>query len=119
MPQTGELFGEETLPVQYMPRCQTCRHWKFDPKKDTYSYDKEICQPVDVDTGQPMQMPFEVRICKHPAQTFAERPVEQNGFGLVDGSEYCAVLVTAADFGCVRHQPLEEDNVGPTTPVGS
>jgi hypothetical protein len=88
-----------------MERCQTCRHWQFDEKKD-YGYEERICRPQDPDTYQPMEMPWEVRICKHPQKTFVERPVERNGFGLVDGSEYRAALVTGPDFGCVRHEPI-------------
>ena len=53
--------------------------------------------------GDAMALPFEVRVCKHPAQTFSERPVEANGFGVIDGSEYYARLITAEDFGCNRY----------------
>jgi len=69
---------------------------------------KQILAPVDPDTFEPMAMPFEVRECKMPAMTFCERPVEPNGFGLADGSEYFATLVTAGDFGCVRHEPVDK-----------
>lgn len=62
------------------------------------------CAALSIRTHTPMVMPFEVRICEHPAQTFCERPVEKNGFGVADGSEYMAVLATAEDFGCVRHE---------------
>lgn len=64
----------------------------------------EICHPTDPDTYEPMVMPFAVKLCRHPKQTFAERPVEADGFGVVDGSEYYARLITAEDFGCVRHE---------------
>ena len=51
-----------------------------------------------------MDRGFEVRLCKMPTQTFCEAPVERNGFGLCDGSQYMAALATAEDFGCVRHE---------------
>jgi hypothetical protein len=73
-----------------------------------------MCEPLDPDTYEPMKRAFEVRLCKHPAQTFCEVPVERNGFGLFDGSEYMARLATAEEFGCVRHEPIE--NVPQSTP---
>ena len=63
-----------------------------------------MCEPVDPDTHKPMQRGFEVRICRQPTQTLAEAPIERNGFGLTDASQYYAVLATAEDFGCVRHE---------------
>ena len=63
-----------------------------------------MCRPLDQDTYEPMARGFEVRLCGHPSQTFCEAPVERDGFGLADGSEYMAVLATAEDFGCVRHE---------------
>ena len=83
--------------------CKTCKHWADPGRKDTWNAEL-ICKPKDPDTYESMIFPFEVRLCKHPAQTFAERPVESNGFGLVDGSEYYACLATAEDFGCVRYE---------------
>ena len=87
-----------------MNTCKTCAHW-IDPSDSTGDdyHVAALCHPWDIDTAAPMKLPFQVRMCKHPAQTFAERPVEVNGFGVVDGSEYYARLVTAEDFGCVRH----------------
>lgn len=82
-----------------MKRCISCRHWiATDPEEDW------ILHPVDTDTWKRMELPFEVRECQHPAQTFCERPVERNGFGVADGSEYKARLFTGPDFGCVRHE---------------
>lgn len=90
-----------------IPACKTCAHWKAPPIDGPYEYDRhsQICNPTDPDTYEPMAMPFEVRLCRHPALTFCERPVERNGFGVADGSEYMAVFATAEDFGCVRHEP--------------
>ena len=85
-----------------METCKTCKHWLFSGVE--YGPERDLCAPVDPDTYEPMAMPFEVRACKHPALTFCERPVEANGFGVADGSEYMAILVTGPDFGCVRHE---------------
>lgn len=50
-----------------------------------------------------MPMPFEVRLCKEPEQTFCSFPVKRDGFALADASKYFAVLATSEDFGCVLH----------------
>lgn len=83
--------------------CKTCIHWKLPEKDDDFNA-TQMCTPLDQDTLESMQRGFEVKLCKHPAQTFAEAPVESNGFGLVDGSEYFACLATSENFGCVRHE---------------
>lgn len=83
--------------------CKTCVHW-HQPGADDHHREVHICDPIDPDTYELMDRGFEVRICRHPAQTFCETPVERNGFGLTDGSEYMAALATAEDFGCVRHE---------------
>ena len=87
-----------------MNTCKTCAHW-IDPNDcpdDEYRAES-LCHPWDVDVDEPMKLTIEVRMCKHPAQTFSERPVEVDGFGVVDGSNFYARLVTAENFGCVRH----------------
>ncbi len=88
-----------------MNHCKTCVHWRApDPRDHT---ERNMCTPRDPDTYEPMVRGFEVRVCKHPAQTFSEAPIERNGFGLADASMYFAVLVTAEEFGCVRHESEE------------
>jgi hypothetical protein len=82
--------------------CKTCAYWKKPTEKD-YA-EEHLCNPTDPNTYEPMNRGFEVRICKMPTQTFCEPPVERNGFGLADGSTFYAVLATAEDFGCVRHE---------------
>lgn len=49
-------------------------------------------------------MPFAVRRCMHPKLLFCERPVEDDGFCVADGSIYRAALYTAERFGCVLHE---------------
>ena len=86
-----------------MNTCKTCQYWT-NPEANEWDYHaKPVCNPLDADTGKPMDTGIEVRICAHPAQTFSERPVEKNGFGVIDGSNYYARLITAEGFGCVRH----------------
>ncbi len=92
-----------------MNTCKTCKHWKTPEDSDSRGFGYQIyadamCRPLDQDTYEPMARGFEVRLCGHPSQTFCEAPVERDGFGLADGSEYMAVLATAEDFGCVRHE---------------
>ena len=83
-----------------MKNCKTCKHWTLAENVD----EKMICNPNDPDTHKPMKLEFEVRVCKMPTQTFCETPVERNGFGLSDASLYRAVLATAEEFGCIRHE---------------
>lgn len=86
-----------------MNTCKTCQHWQ-DPNSDDF-YARSLCKPLDPENNyKPMERGFSCKVCALPTQTFAEAPVERNGFGLVDGSEYYAALVTAEDFGCVRHE---------------
>lgn len=73
-----------------------------------FSSHDPICAPTDPDTYTDMVMPFDVRECMHPSLVKFERPVEQNGFGVTDGSNYQARLCTGPDFGCVRHELLTE-----------
>lgn len=87
-----------------MNRCKTCAHWRK-PDSDEY-LGRDITDPIDPDTYQPMQLPFEVRPCKHPKLLFCERPVESPGFAVADGSTYFAGLYTTEDFGCLMHEPL-------------
>ena len=84
-----------------MQRCKTCKHWLVDHKDHN---EESVTGYNDPISFEPVTPPFEVRICKHPAQRFCERPVEANGFAVADGSTYFAALATAEDFGCVRHE---------------
>lgn len=81
-----------------MKTCRTCAHWR-----DTERY-SAITDPIDPDTYKPMETAFDVRKCHHPKLLFCERPLESNGFAVVDGSTYYAALYTAEDFGCIRHE---------------
>jgi hypothetical protein len=82
-----------------MSHCKTCKHWiKDDGRGDS------MTSPCDPDTYEPMEMPFEVRECKHPKLLFCERPVENPGFAVADGSTYFAALYTTEEFGCVMHE---------------
>lgn len=87
--------------------CKTCAHWRLGENTESY-LGMDMCRPRDPGTYEPMVRGFDVRICKQPTQTFAETPVERNGFGLTDASQYYAVLVTAEDFGCVRHEAKDK-----------
>lgn len=86
-----------------MNTCKTCKYWQDPDPGDQYA--ESLCRPIDPQNDyEPMERGFECKICKMPTQTFGEAPVERNGFGMVDASYYYAVLVTAEDFGCVRHE---------------
>jgi hypothetical protein len=86
-----------------MNRCKTCAHWHTPVEGDHRGDD--IVRPIDPDTYEPMKMPFEVRACRHPKLMFCERPVENPGFAVADGSTYFAGLYTSSEFGCVLHEP--------------
>lgn len=87
-----------------MNLCKTCNHWKT-PSKNHVKMG--MCRCYDPITFEDINPPFEVRICEHPSKRFCDRPLEKNGFALADASDYFACLVTAEDFGCVRHEPKE------------
>lgn len=89
-----------------MKTCKTCKHWKKPENEDVRA--DQLCNAYDPDTYKPMERGFECRVCYMPTQTFAEAPIERNGFGMTDASEYYAVLVTADDFGCVGHEEKTE-----------
>jgi hypothetical protein len=80
-------------------KCKTCKHWLKDD-----GHHSDIMDPYDPDTFEPMKLPFEVRMCKQPKLLFCERPVENPGFAVADGSTYFAGLYTTEDFGCVLHE---------------
>lgn len=85
--------------------CKTCRHWR---KQDPHDHrGADIAEPVDPDTFEKMQTVFEVRACKHPKLLFCERPLENPGFAVADGSTYFAALYTTEEFGCVLHEAGE------------
>lgn len=87
-----------------MNTCKTCKHW-ITPDEDWD--EKQVADYRDPKTLEPITPPFEVRICKHPAKRFCQRPVEKDGFAVSDGmSNYFACLATAEEFGCVRHEAL-------------
>lgn len=97
-----------------MNTCKTCLHWVI-PQDSEDSYRcREIASPRDPVTYKQEKTEeaiaakwgYNVRVCKHPKLEFCQRP-EQDGFALVDGSEYYAALVTGEDFGCVLYELKE------------
>ena len=75
--------------------CKDCRWWT----DADYSH---ICHPDDFDTGEEMEMPFQVCECKHPNITLFERNPDIRGISLCDGSNYHATMYTGEQFGCVN-----------------
>ena len=90
-----------------MQRCETCKWWIIPARIDYEG--RQMCNPLDQDTYEPMERQFEIRMCKMPTQTFHESPIESDGFGLTDASQYFALLVTAENFGCVKHEKRKGD----------
>ena len=91
-----------------MNTCKTCAYWVM-PKpgtEDEYQ-NRGIYRPIDPDTHELMQRGFESRVCKMPTQAMFEAPVADDSFALNDGSRYYAVLVTAENFGCVKHKKVK------------
>jgi hypothetical protein len=84
--------------------CKTCKHWQDatdchgDPKEDN------IITPIDPDLWVPMQMPFEVKLCKSPKLMMFERPIEADMASCCDGSDYRAVLYTGENYGCIHYE---------------
>lgn len=99
-------------------RCKTCKWWKLETDENSLEFNfraVQICRPDDPDTDLPMDRGFETRECIQPTQTFYEPPVESDGFGLCDGSQYGATLFTAENFGCVKHERIENDSADTQT----
>jgi hypothetical protein len=88
-----------------MNRCKTCQHWQL-ANDQSNLYAEDACRPRDPDTGEPMALGYEVRMCRQPNQGFVETPAGPTLFSLVDGSTYYAALLTAEAFGCVLHVPV-------------
>lgn len=87
-----------------MKTCDTCRFWEVSDSTHASYRAEEIVAPTDPDTFKPMRLPFEVRVCACPRLLFCERPVEENGACVVDGSTYYAGLFTGPKFGCTFHE---------------
>lgn len=85
-----------------MNLCKTCKFWVV-PDGNSWRA-KDICQPTDPDTYEPMQTEFEVRECSSLKIFRFERPVINDGVSLIDGSDYMADMMTAENFGCVNHE---------------
>ena len=96
-----------------MINCKDCIFWKH----TTESW-CNITKPLDEDTFEPKQMPFEVRYCESPLLLSRERPLESNQAACIDGSNYYAKLVTGPDFGCAngkseQKEPEQMSNADP------
>lgn len=87
-----------------MAHCIDCKYWH---KADKDCNDG-ITNPVDPDTYEPMEMPFQVLPCNHPNITLFERNPDPRGVSLVDGSDYYAQMYTGPMFGCVNFVPHEK-----------
>ena len=87
-----------------MNTCKTCKYWVDpDPDDDFYADNAindrdENCCPTPIRSG------FQCKVCEMPGKTYFEPPKEINGFALIDAEMYYAALITAEDFGCVRHE---------------
>lgn len=93
-----------------MSKCKNCKWWKKPGNSKEYNRGNNIIKPVDPDTCEPMEMPFEVRYCSSPGILFCERPVKSNGATVVDGSGYMADFITAPNFGCVLFEDKNEND---------
>lgn len=90
-----------------MKKCNTCKWWTKPEDGDGIM---KITDPIDPDTYDPMEMPWDVRFCACPRIRFYERPIEPDEAAVVDGSEYFAKLCTGPDFGCVLHEECDTSN---------
>jgi hypothetical protein len=55
--------------------CKTCKFWTTE---EGNNYPVNVMVPIDPDTWEPMEMPWEVRRCECPRIRFFERPVERD-----------------------------------------
>ena len=83
-------------------KCKDCKFW-YDSRGE-WCFGHMIINPIDPDTDDPMEMPFEVRECKSPKITLFERNPDPSGVSLTDASEYFARMCTGPDFGCVNFE---------------
>lgn len=91
-----------------MGTCKTCKHWLI-PEEDE-GYGDMLISPRDPVTYEQEENEeaiaakwgYNVRFCKHPKLETRQRP-DQNGFAVIDASDYYAGLLTGEDFGCVLH----------------
>lgn len=86
-----------------MNTCKHCRWWQKEHGGHTHIGD-DMIDPWDSDTYEEMTNIHKVRYCNSPKLVFNERPVEPDWATLIDGSDYAAVLITGADFGCVNFE---------------
>ena len=82
-----------------MKTCKDCAFWRIDDRTD------RITNPIDEDTYEEKEMPFEVRKCLNDDITLFERNPSPRGVSLCDGSQYYAAMYTGPDFGCVNFKP--------------
>lgn len=94
-----------------MNTCKTCKWWtkSTETKDGGYRYGDDLVDPKYPHpcSNKPFPVEFEVRYCDHPRKMFAERPIDSNGFATIDASTYTAELMTAENFGCVRHSAVD------------
>lgn len=88
-----------------MDKCKTCKHWKLPPDDEKFWRVKDICNPVDPDTFEPMKLDFEVKMCISDKIVWFERQPESTGVSLMDGSDWFSQMLTGEDFGCVNYAP--------------
>lgn len=80
--------------------CKDCKYWRVDQA----DRNDNLIQPVDPDTGEDQEMPFEVRYCKNPKLLKFERPIDETYAAVVDGSDYKAELATGPLFSCIHFE---------------
>lgn len=92
-------------------RCGTCRHWATIDLDDPWErkpalYDENGERVRDAEY-EDVPAPGRWGWCQRVAEF---GPDKASRFYVVDGSEYMAKLGTREDFGCVEHEPSEENH---------
>lgn len=92
-----------------MSTCKTCKHWVFADPDGLYAAN-ELARPSKPGNFEHVTEEeavalcgHAVRQCTHPKIVFWERPAV-DGAAVLDGSEYCALLITGEGFGCNLHE---------------
>jgi hypothetical protein len=103
-----------------MERCKTCKHWQM---PDTNGYGENqplnVCAPWDLDApegenGHSRRELLNPRIRQCVIATHltwvnhSDPPQPADGVFVGDAEDYAAWMLTAEDFGCVRHEPAAD-----------
>jgi hypothetical protein len=95
-----------------MKHCKTCKYWQM-PDTDGYGEIQplNVCAPWDGHSRRELLNP-RIRQCAIATHltwvNHSDPPQPANGVFVGDAEGYSAWMLTAEDFGCVRHKPTTD-----------